>query len=393
MILLRHLWVRALKQLREIEIWFPERGSILVEGQNEAGKSTLFEAIFFALYGAPLTGEETRATLEDLIPHSGMPVELQLSLSAGETILEIHRTLTPPTSTRRVAHEAHLIVRHPDLPPEEIDGPQAVNTRILQELNGLDADSLRNSCFMEQKGLDRLERLGRDQRDTAIARLLGIERLRRIEKELREAGDEQKRLVNQLQVAYELAALRQAASDAEDSASVANEQYQAAQLRLLLEERDSRTIAGRHHLEQIATFEAECGNLTSRLATASRLQALQSELAAVTKRLEEAREADVWQNESVGLLGQLQHSEAHEMETKADGERDQEIASLKERYHVLALQIDRDRSCDQTPAAAGLHSCSGWAGNHRRWTPSSLPLGSDSSAGPWYGIRVLARTA
>ena len=341
MILLQHLSVGALKQLREIEIWFPERGCILVEGRNEAGKSTLFEAIFFALYGAPLTGEESRATLEDLIPHSGIPVELQLSLRAGESILEIHRKLSPSTSIRRVAHEAHLVVRHPDLPPEEINGPHAVNTRILQELNGLDADSLRNSCFMEQKGLDRLERLGRDQRDTAIARLLGIERLRRIEKELREAGDEQNRLVSQLRVEYEIAALRQAASDAEDSSRVASERYQAAQFRLLLEERDSRTTARLTQRAQIAALEAECGSLAARLAVALRLQALLAELATVTKQLKEAGEAEAWQNESAALLGQLQHIEVSEMETTADGKRDQQIASLKERYHVLALQMDR----------------------------------------------------
>jgi DNA repair exonuclease SbcCD ATPase subunit len=341
MILLQHLSVGALKQLREIEIWFPERGSILVEGRNEAGKSTLFEAIFFALYGAPLTGEESRATLEDLIPHSGIPVELQLSLRAGESILEIHRKLAPSTSIRRVAHEAHLVVRHPGLPPEEINGPHAVNTRILQELNGLDADSLRNSCFMEQRGLDRLERLGRDQRDTAIARLLGIERLRRIEKELREAEEEQNRLVSQLRVEYEIAALRQAASDAENSSRVASEQYQAAQLCLLLEERDSRTTARQTQLALIAALEAECANLATRLATALRLQALLAELATVTKRLTEAGEAEAWQNESVALLGQLQHIEVSEMETAADGNRDQQIANLKERYHVLALQMDR----------------------------------------------------
>jgi DNA repair exonuclease SbcCD ATPase subunit len=341
MILLQHLSVRAFKQLREIEIWFPSRGSILVEGRNEAGKSALFEAIFFALYGAPLTGEENQTTLEDLIPHGGIPVELQLSLSAMETTLEIHRKLVPPTSTRRIAHEAHLIIRRPEVPPEEIDGPQAVNACILQELNGLDADSFRNSCFMEQKGLDRLERLGRDQRNTAIARLLGIERLRYIEKELREEGDTRERLVSQLRVEYEVAALRQAASDAEDSARRAIEQSQAARLRVLLEERDSRTTALRNNLAQIATHEAECDSLMARLEAASRLRALQDELATVTMRLEEAGEADVWQNETAALLGQIQHIEVSEAEKAADGERDQRIARLKERYHVLALQMDR----------------------------------------------------
>src|SRR5271166_2767511 len=42
--LLRHLYVGALKQVREVDLWFPSQGAVLVEGRNEAGKSTLLEA-------------------------------------------------------------------------------------------------------------------------------------------------------------------------------------------------------------------------------------------------------------------------------------------------------------------------------------------------------------
>src|SRR5215469_12470930 len=46
-ILLQHLHVHAYKQLREVELWFPRHGSILIGGPNEAGKSSLLEAIYF----------------------------------------------------------------------------------------------------------------------------------------------------------------------------------------------------------------------------------------------------------------------------------------------------------------------------------------------------------
>jgi len=187
MIVLQRLQVRALKQLRDIDLWFPRRGSLLIEGQNEAGKSTLFEAIYFALYGAALVGEDTRASLDALTPHGGSVAEVALTVQIGETTLDIQRTLS---TARRLSHEATLIVRRPGAAPERLHGPRAVNDRILQELGGLDSEALRNSCLMEQQALDRIESLSRTEREEAIANLLGLKRLIAIEGELRPTADE-----------------------------------------------------------------------------------------------------------------------------------------------------------------------------------------------------------
>ena len=54
MIILKHLTVERFRLLREINLHFPQRGSILIQGPNEAGKSALLESIYFALYGEPL---------------------------------------------------------------------------------------------------------------------------------------------------------------------------------------------------------------------------------------------------------------------------------------------------------------------------------------------------
>ena len=92
MIVLKRLRVDALKHLRGIDLCFPRRGGVLIEGPNEAGKSTLFEAIYFALYGRALVGEE-RPTLAALIPHDRSQASVSLSLVSGETELEVTRAL------------------------------------------------------------------------------------------------------------------------------------------------------------------------------------------------------------------------------------------------------------------------------------------------------------
>ena len=52
MIVLESLVVDGFKGLRRLELCFPTDGAVLVEGLNEAGKSTLFESVYFALYGS-----------------------------------------------------------------------------------------------------------------------------------------------------------------------------------------------------------------------------------------------------------------------------------------------------------------------------------------------------
>ncbi len=68
MIRLKRLYANDFKQLRQVELNFPDAGRILVQGKNEAGKSTLFEAIFFALFGQALATESSgKPNLDDLI--------------------------------------------------------------------------------------------------------------------------------------------------------------------------------------------------------------------------------------------------------------------------------------------------------------------------------------
>ncbi len=49
MIILKHLTIERFRLLRSMDLHFPQRGSILIQGPNEAGKSALIESIYFAL--------------------------------------------------------------------------------------------------------------------------------------------------------------------------------------------------------------------------------------------------------------------------------------------------------------------------------------------------------
>lgn len=236
MITLKRLKVPALKHLRDVDLWLPRRGATLIEGPNESGKSTLFEAIYFGLYGRPLVGEDPRPTLASLIPHDETQAQVTLTVVSGDVELDITRTLNRARNGS-VSSEASLVVRQPGKADERINAVSAVNDRILAELRALDGDTLRNSCFMEQKGLERLESLKREDREIAISRLLGLERLVDIERSL-DPTSEERRELDRLRTLERIARQRRLSREANQRAGDVAQRLQAAEARQWLDERD-----------------------------------------------------------------------------------------------------------------------------------------------------------
>ena len=179
MIILKHLFVEHFRLLRRIDMQFPQRGSILIQGPNEAGKSTLFESIYFALYGESLSSEAARrgsASLDELIAYGEKTATLTLTVAVGATELTITRTIE-----RGRGQRASLVVRRLGMPEEQpVTSLATVNQRIVRELGQIDGETLRNSGLIEQKGLGRVERLSGAQREATLRRLLGLEKFTRL---------------------------------------------------------------------------------------------------------------------------------------------------------------------------------------------------------------------
>jgi DNA repair protein SbcC/Rad50 len=148
MIRLRRLYAHNFKQLQEVELHFPESARILVQGKNEAGKSTLFEAIFFALFGSALATETGARGLDGLIAYATEKARVELDVASGDRLFKIIRTIVRDKSNTWELE----IIRDADT-HEEIRGNTAVNKRLIAEL-GFDGDALLNTCFVEQKKLE-----------------------------------------------------------------------------------------------------------------------------------------------------------------------------------------------------------------------------------------------
>ncbi len=173
MIILKHLTVEQFRLLRQVDLHFPQRGSILIQGPNEAGKSALLESIYFALYGESLMFDRGKRSLDDLILYGADNASVTLNLSVDATELMVTRTVE-----RGKGQKVVLQVRRLGMAEEEpITRLNSANERIIAELGRMDGETLRNSCLLEQKGLDRLERLHGIEREATVRKLLGLEKL------------------------------------------------------------------------------------------------------------------------------------------------------------------------------------------------------------------------
>src|SRR6266702_1375078 len=138
MIILKHLTVERFRLLREINLHFPQCGSILIQGPNEAGKSALLESIYFALYGEPLTSNRA---LDDLVLYGAAQATITLTLSIGTTELSITRSIE-----RGKGQQVTLHVQKAGIPAEPlITQLSTANERILAELGCLNSETRRNS--------------------------------------------------------------------------------------------------------------------------------------------------------------------------------------------------------------------------------------------------------
>src|SRR5512141_2040292 len=93
MIRLKRLYAHNFKQLQEVELHFPASARILVQGKNEAGKSTLFQAIFFALFGNARATESGARGLDALIAYGTEKARVELDITCDDRTFKITRTI------------------------------------------------------------------------------------------------------------------------------------------------------------------------------------------------------------------------------------------------------------------------------------------------------------
>jgi DNA repair exonuclease SbcCD ATPase subunit len=274
MIILKHLTVERFRLLREIDLHFPQRGSILIQGPNEAGKSTLFESIYFALYGESLTSKRKKRSqdeherYDDLILYGENEAHVTLILTIGPSELIINRSIK-----RGIGQEVSLSVRRLGIPEERITSLDVANARIISEIGHIDGTILRNSCLIEQKALNRVEQLSGREREATLHTLLGLEELTRLTEQFK-LTDEDERLLTESRELLDLAEIQ---------SRIPNLSIELSQLEAAL---DAVTI--REGLVEIDKQEAE---IAKQELSLEHLRHKREELKSLQNRIQQLRKA------------------------------------------------------------------------------------------------------
>ncbi|HVB66119.1 MAG TPA: AAA family ATPase [Candidatus Acidoferrales bacterium] len=150
-----------------IEIEFPPSGTIAIFGENESGKSTLFEAIEFALFG--LSHHSLKK--EDLRTWNKQKLDVTLKFTSKNKQWQIERSITG-----KGTHRAKLVRLENGSPvkDDEITNLSAVQDTI-EELLDMDRDSFSKLVYIRQKELDTLKDLQKQSREKLINKVMGIE--------------------------------------------------------------------------------------------------------------------------------------------------------------------------------------------------------------------------
>lgn len=142
-----------------------DRQLVLIAGANGVGKSSILEAITFALWGE---GRHGRRNLDTLVRRGaefeGMSVELTFTIA--DEVYRVHR--------RRDGKSVTAVLYANDIPL--VEGPQAVTAEIASLL-GMDAAGFRLAVIAQQKDLDGLASLRPAERAQMVTRLLRLDAL------------------------------------------------------------------------------------------------------------------------------------------------------------------------------------------------------------------------
>jgi len=146
-------------------------GTTAIVGPNGSGKTSILEAIEFALFRRVTRKEKKVPSLEDLINHSGKKaiVELDFTSPINRREYRVVRQIHPGKKSAKTT--ADLFLKGERKP--ETSGPVRVDEQIV-ELIGMDRHAFSTLTYVRQGEIDKLSRLSPRERRTDLYSMMGL---------------------------------------------------------------------------------------------------------------------------------------------------------------------------------------------------------------------------
>ncbi|MET9518123.1 SMC family ATPase [Streptomyces sp. NPDC002994] len=278
-------------------------GIFLLHGPTGAGKTSVLDAVCYALYGAvPGARQSPGASLRsDHAPHD-LPTEVRLELTVGGRRLEITRRPAQPRPKKKgtgfTTEKAQSWLREhtPDAGWKALSRSHQEIGEEITQLLGMSREQFCQVVLLPQGDFARFLRADAEARGKLLGRLFDTRRFAAVEDrlaELRRAAEQQVRAGDErlLAVAQRMA---QAAGDSADARAWPLPDAQPGEPGLAEGVREWAAIARSGARERLDIAESAVAAAGSRQAEARRRLEAERELAALQQRYEDARRrADV----------------------------------------------------------------------------------------------------
>lgn len=169
---------------------FIDHGLFLIHGDTGAGKSTVLDAISWALYARGLANRSTDELLRSRSAMPDEPTRVTLEFSLGEQVFRVRRTMEYEragkrrTAVTKQRAEALLECLSGNDTFETVTSPMKVNAAI-ESLLKLSYEQFTKVVVVPQGEFRELLLAKADEREKLLEKIFGTERFARIEEELR----------------------------------------------------------------------------------------------------------------------------------------------------------------------------------------------------------------
>jgi len=181
--IINNVTIKGFRSIKDLTLHFSKQGVTFIQGLNGAGKSTIFEALYWGLYGQSIK-DSTLAELKTKTEYrdgewEGTRVIVEFSID--ETEYQVFRTLDfgKPAESSISIYKDHQMV-----PIENKANAQEILTNII----GINAELFKQSIFFAQKSLRLVDKTDAQKRDI-LDTLFDVEVDKYIENAKKEAQD------------------------------------------------------------------------------------------------------------------------------------------------------------------------------------------------------------
>jgi len=327
--------IRSLKVAGFKRLDLPERqefpdGRLLIHGRNESGKSTVLEAIHYALYGNPLRPTK-RASNEDIINYGRREAVVELEFSIDDSVYMVRREIRKQGANTHILSE-----RRADGGLSRVtSGARDVNDHILEILHGIDSDALLNSCLVEQKELGKLEASTKQERIKAMSSLLNLEAFVDARDSLRK--DRRELELTHSQTGLRLQEAKKAAADYDEAEK---RKWEAANRQREIEKEQSVVADNLTRLNTLLAALTEMRELKTFIdENTARLEGQEEKREQIKASLERAEKAEAAVKE---LEKELPEAEKRRRETERKIAVLEELLELEKEKAEKKTQVDKD---------------------------------------------------